>query len=234
MVNGPAAELRKEADAKKAKNLQRFFKTGKGEYAEGDLFLGVMVPQTRKIAKKYVNLDLKDLKELISSKFHEERLASLLILVFKFEKADMPERRNIFDFYIENRMHINNWDLIDLTAPKIVGAFLEDKDRKILYKFARSENIWEKRIALLSTFFYIQKGDCKDAMKIVEILKRDKHDLIQKAAGWMLREVGKRCGRKEEEDFLKKNYKILPRTMLRYAIEKFSEKDRKFYLYKEH
>jgi 3-methyladenine DNA glycosylase AlkD len=223
-------ELREKANKEKAKNLQRFFKTGPGDYGEGDCFLGVMVPEQRKIAKKYVNLGWNDLNKLICSKFHEERLTALLILVEKFKKADEAERKQLYNFYLKNRKYVNNWDLVDLTAPKIVGAYLENKDKSLLYKFTRSKNIWEKRIAVLSTFYYIQKGDCQDAIKIAEILKNDKHDLIQKAVGWMLREAGKRCGKKNEEEFLKKNYKIIPRTMLRYAIEKFPEKERKKWL----
>lgn len=223
-------DIRKKANKEKAKNLQRFFKTGKGEYGEGDLFLGVMVPEQRKIAEKYKHLPLKDLAGCISGKFHEERLTALLILVLKFKKAGEKDREEIFNFYIKNRKYINNWDLVDLSAPNIAGAFLADKNKSLLYKFAKSKNIWEKRIAVLSTFFYIQRGDCKDALKISEILINDKNDLIQKAAGWMLREVGKRCSQRIEEEFLKKNYKTMPRTMLRYAIEKFSENRRRMYL----
>lgn len=223
-------ELRKKSDKKKAKILQKFFKTGEGEYGEGDLFLGVVVPEQRKLAKKYKCLELSDLEELILSKFHEERLACLLILVEKFKKAGGEEKKNIYNFYIRNRKHINSWDLVDLSAPKIVGDYLAGKGKSILYKFAKSKNIWERRIAVLATFFYIQKGDCQDALRISEILKNDEHDLIQKAVGWMLREIGKRCNLKSEENFLKKNYKTMPRTMLRYAIEKFPEKKRRFYL----
>lgn len=225
-------ELYKKADRKKAELLQRFFKTGKGEYGEGDLFLGITVPDSRKIAVKFREIDFTGLALLISGKFHEERLIALLILVLKFEKADAPGQKKIYDFYIKNKKYINNWDLVDLTAPKIVGAYLEDKDRGLLYTFARSKNIWDRRIAMLSCFHYICKGDCRDAMKIAEILKNDKHDLIQKAVGWMLRESGKRCSRKTEEEFLEKNCRTMPRTMLRYAIEKFPQKTRQFYLNK--
>ncbi|MFH1401858.1 MAG: DNA alkylation repair protein [Parcubacteria group bacterium] len=232
MSNDLKRELQKLADKKKAGQLLRFFKTSKGEYGEGDLFLGVMVPKQRKIVAKYKYLALADLAGSISSKFHEERLTALLILVWQFQKADETQKKRIFDFYIKNRRHVDNWDLVDLTAPKIVGAYLEDKDRSLLYKFAKSKNIWERRIAVLSTFYYIQKGDCLDALKIAEILKNDRHDLIQKAVGWMLREMGKRCGKNYEEDFLKKYHKTMPRTMLRYAIERFPEKERQKYLAK--
>jgi 3-methyladenine DNA glycosylase AlkD len=231
MVNILRKELLKKANKEKAKLLQGFFKTGPGQYGEGDLFLGVMVPETRKIVKKYKHLALADLLESVSSKFHEERLTALLILVCKFAEAlTDKEKEKIFKFYIENRKYINNWDLVDLTAPKVVGAFLENKDKSLLYKFARSKDLWEKRIAMLACFYFIYKKDCQDALKIAEILKNDQHDLIQKAVGWMLREVGKRCGQKIEEEFLKKYYKTMPRTMLRYAIERFCEKERKKWL----
>lgn len=230
MNNRLSLELRRKSDKEKAKNLQRFFKTKKGEYGEGDVFLGITVPEIRKMVNGCVNLNLQDLKKSVSSKYHEERLAGLLVLVRKFEMADIKERKDLYDFYIKNKKHINNWDLVDLTAPKIVGAFLEGKDKNILYRYAKSENIWDRRIAMISCFYYIYNGDCKDAIKIAEILRNDEHDLIQKAVGWMLREVGKRCGKREEEKFLKKYYKTMPRTMLRYAIERFPEKERQFYL----
>jgi 3-methyladenine DNA glycosylase AlkD len=226
------AELVARSDRKKAVLLQRFFKTKKGEYGEGDLFLGVMVPESRKIAKNFKDFGLPELSDSICSKFHEERLACLFVLVEKFEKGNEAQKKEIFDFYIKNRKYVNNWDLVDLSAPKIVGAWLYGKDKSLLYKFAKSKDLWERRIAILSTFYYIKKRDCKDALKIAEILKNDRHDLIQKAVGWMLREIGKNCGQDIEEGFLKKNYKTIPRTMLRYAIEKFSEKTRKFYLNK--
>ena len=252
MLKELESEIRKKANKKKAKLLQRFFKTGKGEYAEGDLFLGIMVPQARKLVKKFKDLSLSDLGKLIRSKFHEERLICLLILVDKFQntkyalsESAQREQKLVFEFYIKYRKGINNWDLVDLTAPKIVGAYLENKDKTLLYNFAKSKNIWERRIAMLSCFHYIYNGDCKDALKIADILKNVNHDLIQKAVGWMLREIGKRCSKKSEEDFLKKNYNpdapkgrgsdqkrrsTLPRTMLRYAIERFPEKERKFWL----
>jgi 3-methyladenine DNA glycosylase AlkD len=224
------AEIRKKADKERAKNLQWFFKTGKGEYAEGDLFLGLTSPQLKDIAKKFKDLDFKDLSELIKSKHHEERMLALVILKNRFAKADEKLRKQIFDFYIKNRKYINNWDLVDVNVPGVIGAYLENKDKLILYKFTKSKSIWDKRIAMLSCFYYICKGDCKDALKIAEILKNDEHDLIHKAVGWMLREVGKRCGKKFEEEFLKKYYKTMPRTMLRYAIERFPEKERQKWL----
>lgn len=227
------AELRKEiksvSNPEKAKFLQRFFKTGKGEYAEGDVFLGIVVPVQRQIAKKYTELSFDDLEKLITSKYHEERLIALLILVERFKKASEDQKDKIIKFYLKNRKGINNWDLVDLSAPKILGEYLLNKDRKILFRFAKSTDLWEKRIAVLSTFTFIKNRDLNDALKIYEILVDDKHDLIHKAVGWMLRELGK-IDLNAEEEFLKKHYKTMPRTMLRYAIEKFPEKKRKAYL----
>ncbi|MGB8816233.1 MAG: DNA alkylation repair protein [Minisyncoccia bacterium] len=223
-------EIRQYSSKAKAEILQRFFKTGKGQYGEGDIFLGVLVPDIRAVAKKfYDKICLDDISPLISSKIHEERLLSLLILVIKFEKGNEESRQEICDFYFKNTKYINNWDLVDLSAPKIVGVYLFDKNRKILFKFAKSKNLWEKRIAILSTFYFIKKMDFSNTLKIARILLLDKHDLIHKAVGWMLREVGKRSFVVEEK-FLLANYKKMPRTMLRYAIEKFPEIVRKKFL----
>ena len=222
-------EIKSVSNLEKAKFLQRFFKTRKGEYAEGDVFLGIVVPVQRQLAKKYTELSFDDLEKLISSKYHEERLIALLILVERFKKASEDEKDKIIKFYLKNRKGINNWDLVDLSAPKILGEYLFDSDRKILFKFAISNDLWEKRIAVLSTYTFIKKNDFNDALKIYEILVYDKHHLIHKAVGWMLRELGK-IDLKTEEKFLKKYYKTMPRTMLRYAIEKFPEKKRKAYL----
>lgn len=229
MLTALRKEIKKHSNPDKAKFLQRFFKTGKGEYAEGDVFLGIVVPVQRQIAKKYKELSFIELKVLITSKYHEERLIALLILVERFKKADENEKEIIVKFYLDNQKGINNWDLVDLSAPKILGQYLIDKDRKILFRFAKSNDMWEKRIAVLSTFAFIRNNDFDDALKIYEILVNDKHDLIHKAVGWMLRELGK-IDLKEEEEFLKKHYKTMPRTMLRYAIEKFPERKRKAYL----
>ena len=222
-------EIKSVSNPDKAKFLQRFFKTGKGEYAEGDVFLGIVVPVQRQIAKKYKPLSFPELKKLITSKYHEERLIALLILVERFKKAKEDEKEKIVKFYLDNRKGINNWDLVDLSAPKILGEYLIDKDRNILFIFAKSNDLWEKRIAVLSTFTFIKNNDFNDALKIFEILLNDKHDLIHKAVGWMLRELGK-IDFKTEEKFLKNYYKTMPRTMLRYAIEKFPERKRKAYL----
>jgi 3-methyladenine DNA glycosylase AlkD len=224
-------DLQKKANPEKAKILSRFFKTGKGEYGEGDVFLGIVVPEQRKIARMYSDLPLKYLKGLLSGRTHEHRLVALFILVLKYKKADDSARRGIFDFYLENMGHINNWDLVDLSAPNIIGDYLLTRDRSILFDLARSEDIWQKRIAVMSTFTFIKNNQFEDTFRIAELLLRDKHDLIHKAVGWMLREIGKR-DRNAEEDFLKKHYLDMPRTMLRYAIEKFDDEDRKFYLKK--
>jgi 3-methyladenine DNA glycosylase AlkD len=233
MLDELKQDLKGMADPEKAKQCARYFKTGKGEYGEGDVFLGLTVPQQREIAKKYQDMSLNELQELLSSKIHEHRLISLLILAYRFKdkKISEKEKREIFVFYLKNaeRGRINNWDLVDLSAPNIVGRHLFDKDRKILYKLAKSHNLWERRIAVLACFAFIRENDFKDALKIAELLLDDKHDLMHKAVGWMLRELGKR-NLKVEEKFLKKHYKKMPRTMLRYAIEKFEEEKRLRYL----
>ena len=229
MLNNLKHELQELKDSKKAEIYARFFKTGKGQYGKGDIFLGITVPNQRKVAKNYQNLPLKDIQVLLLDKIHEYRFTALIILVTKYKKAN--NKKEIFDFYIKNTKNINNWDLVDTSAPYILGDYLLDKDRKIIYTFAKSDNLWEKRIAILSTFAFIRNNDFKDTINIAEILLNDKHDLIHKAVGWMLREVGKKDQNLEEE-FLKKHYKIMPRTTLRYAIEKFNEDKRQFYLKK--
>ncbi len=225
-------EIRKQADPEKAKVLQRFFKTGVGDYGEGDVFMGLTVPVQRKIAQEFGGeLGSVDIKELLYSGIHEERLISLLILVDKFRKGDKSEKEKIFRFYLENAKKVNNWDLVDLTAPKIVGDFLLSRDRKILRALAVSDNLWERRIAIVSCYAFIRNNEFEDCLKISKILLDDNHDLIHKAVGWMLREVGKR-NQKVLEDFLKEGgrYKKMPRTMLRYSIERFDEGLRKGYL----
>lgn len=222
-------ELEKLKNPQKAKILQRFFKTGKGEYGEGDIFLGITVPQQRQIAKKHIHFSFGDLQKLLDGRIHEYRLVALLILVSQYQKADESKKEKIFHFYLRNTKNINNWDLVDLSAPNIIGDFLLDKDRKILYQLAKSKNLWERRIAILATYAFIHQSQFADTLKIAEILLDDNHDLIHKAVGWMLREVGKR-NLQTEEKFLKKYYQIMPRTMLRYATEKFGEKKRQKYL----
>jgi len=223
-------ELRSAADPEQAKNLHRFFKTGRGEYGEGDVFLGIKVPVQRKIAAQYRDLPVKELIGLLQSNIHEHRLVSLVILIHKYDKADEAGKKEIFNLYLKNTGKINNWDLIDLSAPKIVGHWLLDKKRDILYTLARSSDLWEKRISIMATFAFIKNKQVEDTLNIAKILLHDEHDLIHKAVGWMLREVGNRVSRAEEEKFLKKHYTTMPRTMLRYAIEKFDEKKRRFYM----
>ncbi|MBK7227519.1 MAG: DNA alkylation repair protein [Ignavibacteriales bacterium] len=222
-------EIKKQANPKQAVILQRFFKTGKGEYGEGDIFYGIKVPVQRTIAKRFKDLAFEDLKVLISAKVHEERLVAAFILVDQYKRSDEKKKKIVFDFYLKNRKGINNWDLVDLSAPKIVGAYLIDKEKDLLYKFAVSKDLWEKRIAIISTQTFIREHFFEDTLNISEILLQDKHDLIHKAVGWMLREVGNR-DLETEEEFLKKHYKTMPRTMLRYAIEKFPEQKRIAYL----
>ncbi|MBS3091563.1 DNA alkylation repair protein [Candidatus Pacearchaeota archaeon] len=221
-------EIRKAANPKKAKLLLRFFKTGKGEYGEGDVFLGITVPKQREIVKKFKDLPLRDIEDLVKSKIHEERLIALLLLVYNYQKHQ-EMREEIYAFYLKNIKHVNNWDLVDLSAPNIVGKFLLKIDKSSLYYFLKSKNIWKRRIAVLSTFEFIRNNDFEDALKIAELLLKDKHDLIYKAVGWMLREIGKR-NTNELIKFLNTYYKKMPRTMLRYSIEKLPEKQRKTYL----
>lgn len=222
-------DIQTYASPEKAKVLQRFFKTCPGQYGEGDIFLGIKVPVQRKVAKKFKDLKLSEIQPLLDSKIHEHRLVGLLILVDKYERSN---NKKIVDFYLSNTRNINNWDLVDLTAHKILGHYLLDKDRSILYDLAKSNELWEKRISMISTAAFIKENDFKDTLEIAEILLNDKHDLIHKAVGWMLREVGKK-DQDVEETFLKKYYKTMPRTMLRYAIERFEEKKRKAYLRSE-
>lgn len=225
-------ELEKIADSRQAKIMRRFFKTGKGEYGEGDIFLGIKVPQQRKIAANFKELSLEDIEKLLNSKVHEQRLTALFILIEQYKKAKKSDQKRIFNFYLKNTKNINNWDLVDLSAPKIVGDYLLEKPKTILYKLAGSKNLWERRTAVLATLTFIRNNQFDDTLKIAKILIADQHDLIHKAVGWMLREVGKR-DQLTEERFLKKYYSRMPRVMLRYAIERFAEKKRKFYLEKK-
>ena len=212
-----------------AASSKRFFKTGPGQYGEGDVFIGIKVPVLRKLAKEYRDLSLKDIQVILRSKLHEQRLLALLVMVGQFEKGDANKRKSIYQLYLKNTGFINSWDLVDTSAHYIVGPYLSDKSRAPLYKLAQSESLWERRIAIMSTFDYIKKDDFFVTLKIAKILLNDPEDLIHKAVGWMLREIGKRR-LKEEEDFLKRHYRNMPRTMLRYAIEKFPESKRKRYL----
>lgn len=230
MFNKIRKDLNKLENPEKAEILARFFKTGKGEYGEGDIFLGLVSQKIKDIARKYYQkADFKDLQKLLDSKIHEYRMTALRTLVLKYEKGSKKEKKKIFNFYLKNTKNINNWDLIDLSAPNIVGDYLLNENKAVLYKLAKPKSIWEKRISILSTFRFIKENDFKDALRISKILLNDDHDLIHKAVGWMLREIGKR-DQKIEEKFLKKYYKTMPRTMLRYAIERFEENKRQKYL----
>lgn len=212
--------------------LARFFKTGKGEYGEGDRFHGVVVPDIRKVARAHRRASRGDLVRLLDSRYHEERLAALLIMIEQYRSGDVAGKQAIYDLYLASTDRINNWDLVDLSAPQIVGAHLTGTDNPVLTSLARSKSLWERRIAMLSTFHYIRKGECREALRIAELLVGDPHDLIHKAVGWMLREIGKRCSIEDERGFLDRHAVSMPRTMLRYAIEKFPEPLRREYMEK--
>lgn len=236
MLGDLIKDVNKEADPAKALLLAKYFKTAKGEYGEGDIFLGLTVPESRKIAIKHSDLNLKDVSTLLKNKIHEYRFIALAILLEKFSEADKSKdekvKKTIFDFYLNNTKYINNWDLVDLSAPKIVGKYLSGKsksERKILYKFIASENLWERRIAVLATFNFIKHKEFKDSLNFAETLIKDEHDLIHKASGWMLRELGK-VSPEHLEMFLDKYSKRMPRTMLRYSIERMPQKTRKHYM----
>ena len=222
-------DLRKLARPDRAKSNAWFFKTGPGEYGAGDRFLGLTVPQLRTIAREYRDMPLKYVVTLLRSPWHEERLLALLIMVGQYARAGKATRQAIHQLYLGNTRSINNWDLVDSSAAQIVGAHLEPRDRRVLRRLARSESLWERRIAMIATYHYIRQRDFKDALTIAGLLRRDEHDLIHKAVGWMLREIGKR-DRGAEERFLRKHARTMPRTMLRYAIEKFPQPLRRRYL----
>lgn len=224
------SDLRKYRSAKQAKILSSFFKTGKGEYGENDKFLGVKVPIQRKIAKENKHISLEDVKQLLQSEWHEERLTAIHILNDKYSNSEQDVKKRVYDLYFKNIKHINNWDLVDSSAPYFIGHYLFNRNKDILYTLAKSRNLWERRISIMATYYFIRQRQFEDTLKLAKILLEDDHDIIQKAVGWMLREVGNRH-LPTEEQFLKKHYKRMPRTMLRYAIEKFPEKKRKDYLY---
>lgn len=223
MLGDVIKSLRGYKNLQKASLLARYFKTGKGEYGEGDKFLGLTVPQVRSVAKKYKDLPLREVETLLHSPIHEYRLTALIILTYK------KLTREIVDLYLRNTKYINNWDLVDLSSHEILGNYLLGKPRTVLYKLAKSKNIWERRIAVISTFAFLRRSDVTDSLKLASLLVADTHDLMHKAVGWMLREVGKR-DLAAEETFLQRYYKHMPRTMLRYAIERFSPQKRAWYL----
>jgi 3-methyladenine DNA glycosylase AlkD len=223
------ARLRALENPNDAAFLTRFFKTGPGQYGEGDRFLGLRVPVIRRAAKEFKDLPLAEVECLLHSPIHEERLAALVVLVMQAAKADAKARKRIYDLYLANTRHINNWDLVDLSAPQIVGAHLADRDRRPLRRLARSAWLWDRRISILATLHFIRLGQFADTLDIAERLLADREDLIHKAVGWMLREVGKRDVA-ALEDFLGRHCRIMPRTMLRYAIERLPEKKRALYM----
>ena len=222
-------ELEKLADPEYANKLQGFFKTGEGEYGEGDIFLGVRVPYQRRIAKKYRNIPLIDVLELLRSGIHEHRLTALFILTEQFNKGDETSRQRIVDLYLRNTVFVNNWDLVDSSAHKILGVWLVDKDRDVPYELAGSESLWERRISIISTFAFIDRGDLVDGLALAGALVDDGHDLIHKASGWVLREIGKK-DQSVLEEFLLEHFETMPRTMLRYAIERLSGDRRRFFM----
>ena len=224
-----ATVLKVLADPAIAEHSKRFFKTGKGDYGEGDVFLGVRVPVIRQQVKKYRGASSAQVKKLLQSKYHEERLLALLMLVDRYERGSDDEKLFIYNLYLANPRYIPTWDLVDSSAHHIVGAYLADRDRSDIYKLSASDNLWERRIAIIATFYFIRRRHFDDTIKLAEMLLDDREDLIHKAVGWMLREVGKRDV-EEERRFLNKHYHLMPRTMLRYAIERFPAKERQAYL----
>ncbi len=238
MVEDIKKALAKYSNPTKAEHSARFFRTGPGEYGAGDKFLGIVVPDQRKVAKQfYQEISIADTVKLLSSEYHEHRLTAAFVLVYKYEKANKAKTndpklaKKIYDTYLKNRRFINNWDLVDTSTPNIIGHFLlhHNGDRKILYQYAKSKDLWERRIAIMATYTFIKAKQFTDTIAIAGILVNDDHDLIHKAVGWMLREVGK-LDLAAEEKFLKQHYKTMPRTMLRYAIEKFPPKKKDFYM----
>lgn len=221
--------LAEKADPERACFHARFFKTGPGEYAQGDKFLGVTVPHIRTVAKQFRDLSLSHTATLLTSKVHEHRLCALIILVEQFKRAEPTQRKAIFDFYLKHIDHVDNWDLVDGSAPTVVGEYLLDRSRARLDRWAKARSMWRRRIAIMATLAFIRRNDFADTLRIADTLLNDKHDLIHKAVGWMLREVGNR-DRAAMEAFLKPRYATMPRTMLRYAIEKIPEARRKAYL----
>ena len=221
--------LRSLANPEIAEHSKRFFKTTEGEYGFGDNFLGIRVPVIRQAVKKYKNTPLSVAEKLLKSEYHEVRLFALLLLVLRFSKSSVDEQEEIYHLYLSNTQYVNNWDLVDSSAQHIIGTYLENRDKSMLYDLSKSDSLWERRIAIMSTFYFIKKNQFSDTLHISEQLLSDQEDLIHKAVGWMLREVGKRDLAKEVA-FLKAHYQKMPRTMLRYAIEKFSKEERQKYL----
>lgn len=221
--------IRNLADPVKAKLAQRFFRTGKGEYGEGDRFLGLTMPQIRTVARQFRAMDVREVRKLLVSPWHEDRMTALVLLVDIFRRGDAKSTRQVFDFYLANTRYINNWDLVDVSAPTIVGKYLKDNDRAVLYRLAKSKNLWERRIAIVGTMSLIRLDDWRDTLKLSKLLLRDEHDLMHKAVGWMLREVGRR-DKDVLRKFLDKHAHEMPRTALRYALEHFQAKEKRHYM----
>lgn len=224
--------IKEKQNPQKALILQSFFKTGKGQYAEGDIFYGLTVPESRVLAKEFQDVAFEEIPELLHSKIHEERLIALFLLIEKFQKGNEKQKKKVVDFYLDSTAWINNWDLVDTSAYKILGDYLLEKETKILTRLVQSQDLWEKRIGIVSTFAFIRKGRLDETFRLAKILMQDNHDLIHKAVGWMLREAGKR-DRIPLEVFLEEYAAQMPRTMLRYAIEKFNLQERNYYLKKK-
>ena len=222
-------ELIEASDPAIAEHSQRFFKTGPGEYGDGDRFRGIRVPVLRKVARKHAGVPLRSALALLRSGYHEDRLTALLVLVLKYERGDEATRESVYNAYLAHTRHINNWDLVDSSAHQIVGGHLVSRPREPLYELAHSDSLWERRIAIIATLHFIKQEDYNETFALADILLSDTEDLIHKAVGWMLREAGNR-DRDAEERFLRSRYRRMPRTMLRYAIEKFPEPRRKAYL----
>ncbi len=223
-------QLRSLANPEEVEGKQRFFKSAEGEYGYGDQFLGIRVPVLRSLVKPYRGMEISEMELLLPSPFHEERLLALFLLADAFRRGNEPTKKAVFDLYLANTHHVNNWDLVDSSAHLIAGPYLEPRDRTLLYELAQSQSLWERRIAMMATMHFIRKGNFADTFALARVLLNDREDLIHKVVGWMLREVGQR-DREAEEEFLRAHYSAMPRTMLRYAIEKFPKERREAYLY---
>lgn len=234
VANDVKKALARYGSADDAAFLQRFFKTGKGQYGEGDVFIGVRVPMTRQVCKEFKGLPVSEIKKLIQSKVHEHRLAAVILLSNRFKKANETERRELYAFYLQalDEGFVNNWDIVDSSAPFIVGEYLWGKSTGPIMQLAGHTDLWHRRVAMLATFAFIKKGDPLPTLEIAKRLLHDPHDLIQKAVGWMLREVGKKISRELLVGFLEENYKTMPRTMLRYAIEHLPAEQKLYFMQK--
>lgn len=223
-------DIRSFSDSERARKALRYFKTAPGDYGAGDVFIGLTTPQARQFAKKYQDIALRDVESLLKSEIHEERMIALMILVKRFSAGNEKEQARLYRFFMKNRKYVNNWDLVDSSAPYIVGAFLLERDRSVLMQLARSKSLWDRRIAVVATAAFIKQGESKETFRLARILMKDEHDLIHKAVGWMLREVGKKVSERELKSFLDKYAKVMPRTTLRYSLERLSAKDRQKYM----